>query len=91
MNHENLSPAELVIANRIRMAFPARVREILPSDGEIVRIVKQMSKCFDLKTTDGIMWLHESFLALNNDMDEWEKRYLRQRVTTYWAKEVAGT
>lgn len=90
MNHE-LNPAELVVANRIRMAFPARIRDILPSDGEIVRIVKQMSKFFDLKTMEGVMWLHESFLALNNDMDEWEKRYLRQRVATYWAKEVAGT
>jgi hypothetical protein len=91
MKHQiNLSPAEHVLVNRIRNAFPARMRDRLPDDAEILHIVAEMSKVFDLKTMEGILWLHESFFALSNDADEWERRYIKQRVTTYWAKEVAA-
>lgn len=93
MNHEvNLSPAELVIVNRVRMAYPSRLRDRLPSDAELVSIIKAMTDNFKLTSLDAIKWMHEAFLAMQGEMDEWEQRLMRQRVMTYWAKEVgAGT
>lgn len=91
-NEVSLSPAEDVIINRVRMAFPARLRDRLPADHELVRIIKAMADTFQLTSLDAIKWMHESFIAMQGEMDEWEQRLMRQRVMTYWAKEVgAGT
>ena len=86
----DIGPGELVLGNRIRMCFPARVRDtLLPeADDDLIRWVRSMLHTTTLRTTAARRWV---VAVINLRSATWagtERELARRRVATFFAGEV---
>lgn len=87
-----MTPAEIVMAFRIRNTFPARVQEMLPAtDAELIQTVYKTMETFKLSVDVAFQWVRDGLLHLaeEGEMDDYEVRLTQHRIKVLWGKEVA--
>ena len=81
-----LNATEMVLANRVRSTFPARLADRLPNDEQLVEMIRTVER--NLTNDVAFAWVSMAFIKAIDEMEGIEEKLMRSRAKALFGRDL---